>query len=395
MGTEAGKKTQPSHAGDKRRAEKPVLRSGSLMRRLRAAHRNWFRPILVGVIVTVLGGLALAGVVVLIHRHEHKTPESAVAARVVSSVESFEARDATKGRPFPADKVPIDPGDRIVFRVGLHNASGRDLTKVVIWPGFGISDLFNVTLGLSAFDGVQDDYNSTVSQLAFDPAREVGMATLDPRSLRLLDEHLQLIRRIAPDVDRNGGSSDQIAVGPLARNATVYVEFAATVGRDRSDATAMLASGPLIAVRDASSKHYRSDYFVAKPGETLVVSVEMHNAGRSPVLAPTLRVDVSRSRGFARVTAHITHAPDPQSGANAQSYPYTINYVGDQNLTVQYVPGSTYALRCPRVRCTPDQYVKTQLPDGIVQGGIEPTPALGVGAKALMFVDFRLHVVRR
>jgi hypothetical protein len=226
MGTAGEERAEPVGAekNGEGNNEQPHAKNGSVARRLRAAHRDWLRPILIGVIVTVVGGLALTGTVVLITRHNHPKPESAVAASVVSSVVSFEARDATKGRPFATDKVPIDPGDRVLFLVGLHNNSGRDLTNVQIWPGLVIGDLFNATLGFSAFDGAQDDYNGTVSQLASDPSREVGTATLDLQSLRLLDQHLHLIRKLAPDVDRNGSFSDQISIGPLARNATAYVE---------------------------------------------------------------------------------------------------------------------------------------------------------------------------
>jgi hypothetical protein len=397
---------QPSPGPETRsEAEKAIGKVG-WYRRLRAAHRNWFRPILIGVAATVAGGLILAAVLALVTRGGSSSPPSststtsALASFVVGSVASFEARDSTKGRPFAANQVPVDPDDKVVFRVGLHNKSGRDLSNVVITPNWDPTTLVNATLSFSASDGNQTYYDGTVAQLSFDPANAVGFTELDNHSFRLLNQHLRLIRKIAPDVHHNGSYSDDIRVGSLARNATVYVTFVADVGRNREVTQGQLASGTLIAVRDISTpaRDYTSNYYVAKPGQTLVVSVMLFNTGYSPVLAPSIRLTITKKQGFAVMVARITPG-GPYSGSEVTSLPFTINYVGDEPLTLRYVPGSTYAYHCPRARCTANDYTKTQLLDGIVQGGIEAANGIGVGDKGkneknVLYVDFHLRVVR-
>ena len=368
--------------------------------RLRAAHENWFRPVIIGVLVTVIGGLILTGILLLLHRSGGQQPSpSLTSALVLDTVGGIEARDATENRPFTNNLVPVDPGDQVVFRVRLHNRSAGDLTGVEIWPELDEGDpLVNAAVGFSAFDGVQTHWTKTAAQLSFNPSRQVGGATLDNESFELLDNHLHPIRKLAADVMRTGGSTNLIAIGSLARNKTVYVQFAANVAHQRPE-PGQLGGGSLIAVRDASasSPHYQRTNFVATPDETLIVSIRLHNGGWSPVVAPTVRVTIARFPGFTQIAAKITSS-EPLSRVPATSFPMTINYAGDKALSLQYVPGSTEAFRCRRTRCGANTYSKTPLPDGVVQGGIEVAPTIGVDTRAkprggLMFVNFRLHAV--
>jgi len=374
--------------------------------RIRRVHRNWIRPVLIGVIATVLGGLVLAGIILLVTRHgesaaEAAAKEAATSARVLQSVEGFEGRDATHGGTFGTSQVPFTPGDRVVLRVRLHNQSSRNLEKVQVWPDFvGGGVIFAIVgIGFSAFDGVQ--YDSTkdaayvsFSEAAFNPNYTVGMGTLDTASFRLLDEHLHLVRRIPP-------SNGTINVGTLKKKQTYYVEFAVDTSKGRRE-PGQLTGGPLVAVRDAAApaSTYSESYFVAQPGERLVVSVEIHNSSYTAVLAPTLRVTVDKHAGYARLVARITPT-GINSGVPVRSYPLTINYAGDQRLTLRYIPGSTRAVACHLRRpCGSADYSRRRLPDGVLQGGIEPAPAIGVDSRrrpeaGLMFVDFDLEVSRR
>jgi hypothetical protein len=270
-----------------------------------------------------------------------------------------------------------------------------------IWPQLNEgATLVDATVGFSAFDGSQTNWTRSAAQLSFDPSRQVGGATLDFASFQLLDAHLHLIRKLAPDVYRRGSSTNIIAIGSLPKNKTVYVQFAANVGRERSE-PGQLGGGSLIAVRDAAASppHYRDTYFVATPGETLIASVELHNDRFSPVVAPAVRVTIAGFPGFARMTARISSVA-PTSGVPVTSLPMTINYAGDRSLTLKYVPGSTLAFHCRRTRCSTNSYSKSALPDGIVQGGIEVARAIGVDTRdkpqgGLMFVNFRLRVEPR
>lgn len=367
--------------------------------RLRAAHENWFRPVIIGVLVTIIGGLILTGILLLLHRSGGQQPSASLtSALVLDTVDALEARDATESRPFTTTEVPVDPGNSVVFRVRLHNRSATDLTGVEIWPQLDEgARLVHATVGFSASDGVHTQWTKTAAQLSFDPSRQVGSATLDVDSFELLDNHLHPIRKLAPDVTRSGGSTNLIAIGSLAKNKTVYVQFAANVARERPE-PGQLGGGSLITVRDASAAppHYRHTYFVATPGEMLMVSIALHNDSFSPVVAPAVRVTIARFPGFARMTARIT-SEAPSSGVPVTSLPMTINYARDQPLSLEYVPGSTVAFRCRRTRCGANAYSKSPLPDGIVQGGIEVAPAIGVDSPGktedgLMFVNFQLRV---
>jgi hypothetical protein len=367
--------------------------------RLRAAHENWFRPVIIGVLVTVIGGLILTGILLLLNRtgSQHASA-SQTSALVLDTVSSIEARDATENLPFTSSKVPVDPDNRVVFRVRLHNWSARNLTGVEIWPELeDVDTLVHAAVGFSAFDGVQSQWTKTAAQLSFEPSRQVGSASLESDSFELLDAHLHPIRKLAPEVTRSGSTTNLIAIGSLAKSKTVYVQFAANVARQRPE-PGQLGGGFLIAVRNAStsSPHYRRTNFVATPGETLIVSIALHNTRFSPVVEPAVRVTIARLPGFARITARIT-SEDTFSGVPVTSLPTTINYAGDQPLSLQYVPGSTEAFRCHHTRCGANTYSKSPLPDGIVQGGIVVAPAIGMDARSkphggLMFVNFQLRV---
>jgi hypothetical protein len=175
----------------------------------------------------------------------------------------------------------------------------------------------------------------------------------------------------------------------MKRGETLYVEFTASVGRLQISqiSPSQIGGGDLIAVREASEsvRHWEQVNVVARPGDTLEVSVRLHNTGFAQVIAPSLQVHITPPSGtYARLTATIV----PLTGIAVSSRPLTINYSGAERLTLEYLSGSTELFRCRDETCK--TFTKGRLPDGVVQGGIQVLPAL----KRLAFVNFRLLVLK-
>jgi hypothetical protein len=133
--------------------------------RLRAAHENWSRPVIIGVLVAVIGGPILTGVLLFLHRSGGQQPSASLtSALVLDTADALEARDETENHPFTRTKVPVDPRDRVEFRVRLHNRSAKDLTAVEIWPQLNDgATLVYATVGFSAFDGLRTNWTKSAA----------------------------------------------------------------------------------------------------------------------------------------------------------------------------------------------------------------------------------------
>ncbi len=368
--------------------------------RLRDAHLNWVRPTVIGIAGTVVGGIVLY---LILAGGGSGTPQGAATSTAattplpIETVSILQARDVTKRRHFVETRVPVDPGDRVQFRVRLHNTSDHDIAGVAIAPNFSQSTLVYATVDVrETKDGVEQTIAPNLT-LTFDPTNGVGGASLDFKSYRLFDSNLHLVRKLAPEIFRNGGVSNDIKVGTLKAGQTVYVGFSASIGRfDVSPG--QLTGGPLLAARDANGdrKAWKEVNIVARDGETLYVDLMLHDPFTGAVIEPFVREQVLplTSSTFKRVTARITTSNI--GSIPATSDPLIINFEGDKQGTLTYVPGSTKAYHCVNSSCT--KWRSVPLPDGILQGGIVVAKQIGgdrrgphVAPSSLIYVRFSLR----